>query len=573
MATIVGTVNLTGCSYSLAYDVLSQNIATNSSTVRLYGILSVSNNYVAWSSGTASVHDSGDAAIGTSYNRGDHVVITRDYTWTHDANGNWSGWVGASLKTTFVSGNTGGVITLPKINRVAVTNSVEGQDVEGNFKVNYTAFISAYTYKLRISIPHITELQTTDYISGTNISLSNEALTKLLGTNPQTQKPYIMGNSINLGFAVETWNGGTQISAGNEVIKKCYLYNAEPTYDVAYQDTNAATIAITNNNQQIIRNNSTLQINFTNMDAKKSASLASAKIIIDNQEYTGTISGTTCNINVGTINLTSDIEASVVVTDTRNVSTTKPLAITILDWQLPTGIITLERQSNYYSETDITVDANYSSLDSKNQLTLKVRYKKETDSTYGNYVTLQNNVTTVLTLDNLYTWDVQVLVQDLLGSTTYNLSLGIGLPIFYIDRHLRSVGIECFPSDNNSLEILGVNVLEVLNGLVGNKIWTNTSPDSSFASQTITLTEDLDTYNCYEIIFRQNKTSTRYFSTGKIPVGHGTILNAYSNNFRPTGTTVSGNTITFENASVGGTTNNEYVIPVYVIAYKTNLFS
>lgn len=572
MATIVGTVNLTGCSYSLAYDVLSQDIATNSSTVRLYGILSVTNNVISWTSGTASVHDSGDAAIGTTYYRGDHVVISRDYTWTHDVNGNWSGWVGASLKTTFVSGNTGGVITLPKINRVAVTNSVEGQDVEGNFKVNYTAYISAYTYKLRISIPHITELQTTDYISGTNISLSNEALTKLLGTNPQTQKPYIMGNSINLGFAVETWNGGTQISAGNEVIKKCYLYNAEPTYDVAYQDTNATTIAITNDNQQIIRSNSTLQINFTNMDAKKQATLASAKIIIDNQTYTGTISGTTCNINVGTINLSNDVEASVVVTDSRNLSTTKPLPITILDWQLPTGIITLERQSNYYSETDITVDANYSSLDSKNQLTLKVRYKKEADSTYGNYVTLTNNVTSVLTLDNLYTWDVQVLVQDLLGSTTYNLSLGIGLPIFYIDRHLRSVGIECFPSDNNSLEILGVNILEMLNGLKGEIIWTNQSPTSTFAAQTINLSESLDDYNCYEIIFKQSTANERYFSTGKIPVGHGTILNAYANNYRATETTVSRTTIDFENASYGGTTDNGYVIPMYVIVYKTGVF-
>ena len=572
MATIVGTVTLNGCSYSLGYDVLSQDIATNSSTVRLYGILSVTNNVISWSSGTASVHDSGDIPIGTTYYRGDHVVVSRDFVWTHDANGNFSGWVGASLKTTFVSGNTGGVITLPKINRVAITNSVEGQDVEGNFKVNYTAFISAYTYKLRISIPRVTALQTTDYVSGTNISLSNEALTTLLGVNPNTGKPYLMGNSIDLGFAIETWNGGTQISGGNEVVKKCYLYNAEPTYDVAYQDTNATTIAITNDNQQIIRSNSTLQINFTNMDAKKQATLASAKIIIDNQTYTGTISGTTCNINVGTINLSNDVEASVVVTDSRNLSTTKALPITILDWQLPTGIITLERQSNYYSETDITVDANYSSLDSKNQLTLKVRYKKEADSTYGNYVTLTNNVTSVLTLDNLYTWDVQVLVQDLLGSTTYNLSLGIGLPIFYIDRHLRSVGVECFPSDNNSLEILGVNVLEMLNGLKGDILWTNQSPTSTFASQTITLTGDLDEYNCYEIVFRQSKNASRYMTTGKIPVGYGTILNSYSGRYRPTGLTVSGTTIDFEDAANSGGTNNEETIPLYVIAYKTGVF-
>lgn len=110
--------------------------------------------------------------------------------------------------------------------------------------------------------------------------------------------------------------------------------------------------------------------------------------------------------------------------------------------------------------------------------------------------------------------------------------------------------------------------------LQGEIVWTNANPTSAFGSQTITLNKSLDNYNCYEIMFRQNTNTTnkRYMTTGKIPVGHGTILNAYSNNYRATGTTVSGNTISFESASVGGTTDNEYVIPVYVIGYKIGIF-
>lgn len=572
MATIVSTVNLTGCSYSLGYDVLSQDVATNSSTVRLYGILTVTNNYVSWSSGSASVHISGLAAIGTYYARGTHTVITRDYTWSHDANGNFSLWVGASLSTTFVSGNTGGVITLPKINRVAVTNTVTGDDIEGNFKVDYTTYINTYTYKLRISIPNVVRLDTIDYqTSGETFTLSETALNTLLGINPQTNKPYIMGNSIDLGFRVETWDGGTSISAGNEVIKKCYLNNAEPTYDVAYEDTNATTLSVTSNDQQIIRNNSTLQVNLTNMSAKKQATLTSASITIDGTTYNGTISGTSCTINVGTLNLSSNVNASVVVTDSRNVSTTTALPITILDYQSPTGIISLERQSNYYSETDIKVDATYSSLDSKNALTLKVRSKKTTDVNYGAYTTLTNNVTTTLTLDNLYSWDVQVLAQDLISSTTYNLTIGIGLPIFYIDRLKRSVGIECFPKNSNSLEVNGIDILERITGTI---LWENSSPTSSFAGQTINLDGDLDDYDCYEIIFRQSTSDSRIMTTGKIPVGYGTILqwNTASNFFRPTDTTVSGTSITFENGRMGNNDDNSFTIPMYVIAYKTGLF-
>ena len=99
-------------------------------------------------------------------------------------------------------------------------------------------------------------------------------------------------------------------------------------------------------------------------------------------------------------------------------------------------------------------------------------------------------------------------------------------------------------------------------------LWTNSSPTSSFASQTITLTESLSSYDCYEIIFRQNTSSARYMTTGKIPVGYGTILEAYGNNYRPTGTTVSGTSIYFENANA---TDNGYVIPLYVIGHKTGL--
>ena len=113
---------------------------------------------------------------------------------------------------------------------------------------------------------------------------------------------------------------------------------------------------------------------------------------------------------------------------------------------------------------------------------------------------------------------------------------------------------------------------EINSNFGGKILWTNSSPTSSFASQTITLTESLSNYDCYEIMFRQRTTTSRMFNTGKVPVGYGTILSTYANNYRATGTTVSGTTITFESASASGTADNSYAIPVYVIGYNTNLF-
>lgn len=124
-------------------------------------------------------------------------------------------------------------------------------------------------------------------------------------------------------------------------------------------------------------------------------------------------------------------------------------------------------------------------------------------------------------------------------------------------------------SDLNEIKGVVNNNSVILQNTLGKSLWENPNPTASFSSQTITLSESLANYSCYEIIFRQNTTSSRYFSTGKLPVGYGTILNAYGTNYRATGQTVSGTSIYFENANA---TDNGYVIPVYVIGYKSGVF-
>ena len=140
-----------------------------------------------------------------------------------------------------------------------------------------------------------------------------------------------------------------------------------------------------------------------------------------------------------------------------------------------------------------------------------------------------------------------------------------------VDLNTTSVANINKVSANDLNEIKGVvnNNSVILQNTLGKSLWENPNPTASFSAQTITLSESLANYSCYEIIFRQNTTSSRYFSTGKIPVGYGTILNAYGTNYRATGTTVSGNTISFENANAS---DNGYVIPVYVVGYKSGVY-
>ena len=135
--------------------------------------------------------------------------------------------------------------------------------------------------------------------------------------------------------------------------------------------------------------------------------------------------------------------------------------ITILEYKAPTATIKLKRQSNYYTATDLTVHARYSSIDGKNVLAITYRARKQGESQYTVTGDAQNNVQSTIQLDNRYAWDVEVTLTDSFGGTkTYTgLRVGEGTPLLFIDRKKYSVGINCFPKREKTLEINGKQVL------------------------------------------------------------------------------------------------------------------
>ena len=137
------------------------------------------------------------------------------YTHNNDGSlGNQS--VSAYVRVTS-STSTSGSISVPMqtIPRYAHTDSASGSNIEENFSVNYTKYVSSYQYKLRISIPNVRALERIDYnTSGTSFKLSQATIDDLFNT-------YGPSATFNLGFAVETWNNGSVQSGGNEVIISC----------------------------------------------------------------------------------------------------------------------------------------------------------------------------------------------------------------------------------------------------------------------------------------------------------------------------------------------------------------
>lgn len=227
---------------------------------------------------------------------------------------------------------------------------------------------------------------------------------------------------------------------------------------VSYMDTNSTVTAITGDNQLIVQSHSTVKFTAEGLTAGTGAALTACSVNVNGNSYPATIDGTTATLENLTIYSGSDVTAQITVTDSRGSTATKPLNVTVLPWFLPSAIIQLQRQSNYYTATDINVNANFAQINGQNSVTIQCRYKKISDSTWSAYITLQDEITSVLQLDNLYEWNVQVVVSDLFGSTTYNAVVPLGMPIVYYDVKKHSTGFNCFPIDDNSVEVNGKNI-------------------------------------------------------------------------------------------------------------------
>jgi hypothetical protein len=110
-------------------------------------------------------------------------------------------------------------------------------------------------------------------------------------------------------------------------------------------------------------------------------------------------------------------------------------------------------------------------------------------------------------------------------------------------------------------------------------LWQNSSPNSSFSGQAITLNDSLDNYNYYEIIYIKNSFNDRkYLSTGKIPTNQFAYMQCLYkyNSFRQiTNIDNTNKQITFSNGTyyttyAGDTTGQDtsLCVPYRIIGYK-----
>lgn len=382
-------------------------------------------------------------------------LFSKTVTINHNADGKKTIYVSAYIDHARFSSNSQGFnVTLSTIPRQA--NIVSAPDF-------YDTDNPTITYSNPAGNT-VTSLQACISLTGSQDDIAYRDISKT-GTSytfnlTQSERDVLLAacpnsNTLSVKFYLRTILAGQTYYSS--VTKTMTVKNANPTITGAsYADTNSITLAITNNNQQIIQGQSNVSFVFRQLQAWKFATLSKIEITVNAVKVSeNLLGGGVLNQTVafGAINSANNLSASIVLTDSRGNTTSQSLNITMLAWSIPTAIISLTRKSNYYDESYLNVNADYSSLDNKNSITIMYRYKEKTGSSWTPYLPIQDETTETLSLDNTKAFDFQVLVSDRIGTTTYNTVLQIGIPILYIDKLKRSVGIGTIPDQVNQLAV------------------------------------------------------------------------------------------------------------------------
>lgn len=354
----------------------------------------------------------------------------------------------------------------------------------GSSQIIYSEVLEVNTY----DFPHCIEAP--DFSIGEKLTLkfynplSREITVNLLGVDGSVISNDTISGTTLTGFLDETvkdrlYRSIPNNSAARYSVKTTYesefsktvtggFYSVNPNDcapllgDVFYEDRDPLTVTITGNNQLIVRNRSLPFFTANGISARKYATVSSVKVFLNEEEYNLTLTGETATGLGSAVNSSTSLYAVFTVTDSRGLVTQKEKLVHICDWFEPETLIDLKR-TNDGSGGTIKVDVNYASVESLNSLTLDYYKKKRTDSDYTYGGTLTNGVATTFLADASYDWDVKVAVKDRFsGVKNYVKTLSRYTPLIFFDAEKYSVGVNCFPTNNGTLEVKGEDVYDAL---------------------------------------------------------------------------------------------------------------
>lgn len=415
-----------GSAYSL-------NIASRASTCSVGGVSQ------GYTSGAIN-QNGGSALLGTTVHRVSHDADgtkTAQITDTFNVNATIDGKKVGSIVAS-------GSISLDRIARNATIVTANDFTDDTNPTLTYS---NPSSFSCDVSIEFaggsITRAGAISGASGSyTMQLTDSERTTLRNASKNSPTPKVT-------YVLKTTIDGTAYYSRAD--RKMNVVDAAPELGaVSYEDTNAATVAVTGDKSRIVQNHSTLAVKVPAATAKKGATIASYTIAFGGASKTVTSSGT---VSLGAVDVSYSQALTVTATDSRGLTARQSVQVTVDDYSAPTAVIDLHRLNNFEPTTYITAHARYSYLNGKNAVTISAKLKKVSDSSYGTPIDLADSVQSTVTCDRDSAYDFVATIADNLESTDYNLTLGKGTPSFFIDTEKSSVGVNCLPSQSDVLQL------------------------------------------------------------------------------------------------------------------------
>ena len=415
---------------------------------------------------------------GTGYSRGQTQVYGAGATtilsggktlWTDGAgNRSFGASAQAGIYTNAINTSGSGSWSMDNIPMYATISGYSAgiTDEASNVYVNYSnptgsaCNFSLFVRPLGSSGSFTQVLSYNSYPSGGNVagSVDWSAVRSALANHKQGQLIYRITNNV----------GQTDVGWSNEAILT--ITNANPVFTTAtYKDSNSSTVAVTGNDQYLVQGLSTLEVGILSTDkavAQKSATMTKYNMAIGSINTDVTYTTSTIAQNLGTLGINANANLTIKAIDSRTNFTNVVLPVNVLPYIAPQITATATRVNNFETETDFHIEAVISRLTisgtDKNTVNttngVRYRYKKTTDGSWGSWVnkastTTSGNVSVtdfslVTELDRNFAWNIQVEVTDKLSTSTVDLLLSVGIPVFRIglDGHVYNNEQPLMPS-------------------------------------------------------------------------------------------------------------------------------
>lgn len=284
--------------------------------------------------------------------------------------------------TTTVTGNVTVASTAqPLKSTIAATNASIG----GVSTITITRYNSSYT-------------STVTYKAGTATGTvaTKTSQTSIPWTVPSSIYSQIpSGTSISCTLTVETFNGNTSLGTATTTITLTTTPSENaPTVTGSIVDTNSATISLTGNSAVLVRNRSTAVVTIT-ATPKNSASITSLKI--SGVAVTGTASGSSV-VGTKTFSEVNQNSFTFEAQDSRGYVGNASKSATMVNYVSLTCNPTIDRPQPTGDELTIAFSGDYFSGSFgayNNTLSIKYRYRKVSDESFGEWQTLGSDQYTI----------------------------------------------------------------------------------------------------------------------------------------------------------------------------------